>query len=319
MEYFFTARRRSGNSYTHEIGPIRYLAVPEDAPEIITGHEVGSTANWFKDVQRASGHRPEDGDTSAVEGNILFFVHGFNQTQTQMRAKHKRIVAGLKANGYNGTVVSFDWPSDGTVVGYAADRLDARLAANYLVGKGIAEFARRQTADCKINLHVLAHSMGCFVVREAFDYADDNHEVAQTSWSVSQVALVAADISATSMEKDNPKSSSLLRHSVRVTNYYSPLDEILSISNVKRVGVARRLGRIGLPENCSEKTVNMYCGAFFSAHKESFDRRPGISHNWYFDAPRFYEDLHHTLEGKLDREEIPTRALTTQGNLGLKT
>ncbi len=318
MEYFFTARRRSGDKYTNEMGTIRYLSVPEDAPEISTDYEVGSSANWFKDVQRDSGHKPATDDSDAVEGNILFFVHGFNQKQHDMRQKHKQILAGLKANGFNGTLVSYDWPSDGTALGYASDRMDARMAANYLVSKGIAEFAKRQTADCMTNLHVLAHSMGCFVVREAFDYADDNHEVAQTSWSVSQVALVAADVSAKSMENGNPKSSSLLRHSVRMTNYFNPLDEVLSISNVKRVGVARRLGRIGLPENSSEKTVNMYCGAFFSSNRDAFENRPSISHNWYFDSPKFFEDLCHTLEGKLDRREIPTRALTDQGNVALK-
>lgn len=311
MEYFFTARRRSGDEYTDKMGTVRYLAVPENASHITPSHEVGNSATWFNQVQH------ESGVTDTKMGNVVFFVHGFNTKQHEMRARHKKIVAGLEAQGFDGVVISYDWPSDGTALGYASDRSDARGAANFLLDKGIKEFARRQTADCTINLHILAHSMGCFVVREAFDYADDNHAVAQTSWSVSQVALVAADISAKSMTKGSSQSSSLYRHSVRQTNYYSPLDEILSISNVKRVGVARRLGRVGLPDDHSETAVNLYCGEYFRSNKHQFDSGLSVSHTWYFDSPRFYEDLFHTLEGKLDRKEIPTRGITDQGNLAL--
>lgn len=311
MEYFFTARRRSGGQYTNKMGTIRYLAVPENAPKITPDHEIGNSATWFNQVQHASGVADDN------MGDVVFFVHGFNQDQSEIRTKHKKILAGLRANGFTGTLVSYDWPSDGRTSGYVSDRRDAREAANFLLDKGIKEFARRQSADCTINLHILAHSMGCFVVREAFDYADDNHAVAQTSWSVSQVAMVAADISSKSMARDSSQSSSLYRHSVRLTNYFSPLDEILSISNVKRVGVARRLGRVGLPDDRSEKAVNLYCGGYFKDNKHHFEDRLSISHNWYFDSPRFYEDLFHTLQGKLDRKEIPTRGLTDQGNLGL--
>lgn len=311
MEYFFTARRRSGGQYTHRIGPIRYLEVPENAPAITPAFEIGNSASWFNKVQHAAG------GVAGGQGEILFFVHGFNVEQHQMRARHRKIVAGLKAHGFQGVVVSFDWPSDGDVIGYASDRLDARMASNYLLDKGIAPFARRQTPDCRINLHILAHSMGCFVVREAFDYADDAHAVAQHNWSISQAALVAADISAKSLLADSPKTSSLLRHTVRLTNYYNPFDEVLSISEVKRIGVARRLGRVGLPEPRAEKCVNLYCGKYFNDHRGDFESRPDISHNWYFNSPRFYEDLAYTLAGKLDRAVIPTRDPTNLGNLAL--
>ncbi|MFK7751182.1 MAG: alpha/beta hydrolase [Sedimentitalea sp.] len=312
MEYFFTARRRSAGRYTDEIGPIRYLEVPEDAPAMVQEHEVSNSATWFNRVQ----HAAKAGNAS--EGTVLFYVHGFNTEQHEMRTRHKKIVAGLKAQGFDGVVVSYDWPSDGELLSYASDRADARAAANGLLGKGLYEFVRRQTVDCQINVHVLAHSMGCFVLREAFDYADDNHEAAQTSWSVSQIALVAADISSKSMLAGSPKSSSLLRHAARVTNYYNPYDGVLSISGVKRVGLARRLGRVGLPDPRSVKTVNLNCGPYFDDHRDDFDHGLRATHTWYFDSPRFFEDLAHTLAGALDRDVIPRRERGPEGGLVLR-
>lgn len=119
------------------------------------------------------------------------------------------------------------------------------------------------------------------------------------------------------MREGSPKSSSLLRHCTRVTSYYSPFDDILSISEVKRIGVSRRLGRVGLPQDHGEKAVNLYCGQYYKDNSDDFGAEIGISHRWYFDSPRFYEDLYHTFMGKLDRDVIPTRTRTDQGNLAL--
>lgn len=308
MEYFFTARRRSQGRYTDSIGPIRYLAVPEDQP--ITPDFEKSPGAWFDEVQAAAG------GLRSSHGNIVFYVHGFNTEQAEMRARHRKIAHGLRANNFGCVLVSFDWPSDGDLFSYFDDRQDARLAANHLLNQGIEPLAERQEPDCVVDIHIIAHSMGCFLVREAFDYADDRHRVAQTNWTVAQVAFVAADVSAKSMALGNPKSSSLLRHTTRLTNYYSPFDEILSISSTKRIGVSRRLGRIGLPELRDEKAVNLYCGGHYELTRGAYSGT-GASHWWYFEAPRFYEDLAHTLSGALDRNAIPGRSPTTGGNLAL--
>lgn len=310
MDYFFSVRGRTGNGYSNKLSSAKYLAVPTDQNRAKHSHEITRTA-FFRAVQE------EAGATETAKGNIVFFVHGFNTDQWDMLERHRKIRDGLKAHGFNGCVVSFDWPSDGSVLGYSADRRDARLSADRLFKDGIAHVARAQEPDCKYNIHVLAHSMGCFLVREAFDFADDDHATAQQSWTVSQIAFVAADTSSKSMTDGNPKSSSLLRRSTRLTNYYSPYDDILSISETKRLGVSRRLGRVGLPDTHSQKAVNLYCGQFYDENRSDFGDGTGISHRWYFESPRFYEDLFHTLEGRLDRNVIPTRGITNHWNLAL--
>lgn len=311
MDYFFSVRGRSGDGYSDTLGGAKYLAVPKSANSLSRAHEIKKTS-WFKKVQTKAGAE------HPIKGHIVIFVHGFNTEQYDMLERHRKIRKGLEAQGFKGTVISFDWPSNGSALGYSADRRDARLSADRLFKDGITELSARQKEDCAYNIHVLAHSMGCFLLREAFDYADDDHVTAQKSWTVSQVALVAADISQKSMKDGSSKSSSLLRHCTRVTSYYSPFDDILSISEVKRVGVSRRLGRVGLPSPQPEKAVNLYCGEYYKKNRETFGDAIGISHRWYFDSPRFYEDLYHTFMGKLDREVIPTRGRTDQGNLCLR-
>lgn len=310
MDYFFSVRGRDGQGYSNALATPKYLAVPEDKDALKRSQEI-PVGEWTRALQAEAGARANE------KGNILVFVHGFNTEQFDMLERHRKIKAGLRAHGYRGTVVSFDWPSDGSVLGYASDRRDARRAAEFLFDRGIKRLSKLQVADCEYNVHVLAHSMGSFLVREAFDYADDDHVTAQKSWTVSQIALVAADISSKSMHSDSPKTSSLLRHSTRLTNYFSPFDEVLSISEVKRVGVSRRLGRVGLPQEHSEKAVDVYCGEYFKVHRDDFEAGKAATHRWYFDSPRFYEDLNYTLSGNLDRDVIPTRGPTTTGGLAL--
>ncbi len=125
MDYFFSVRGRSGDVYSNSLGGAKYLAVTVNVRRANSSHEITRTA-YFSAVQ------DEAGATEFDKGNIVFFVHGFNTDQWDMLERHRKIRGGLKAHGFRGCVVSFDWPSDGSVLGYNADRRDARLAADRL-------------------------------------------------------------------------------------------------------------------------------------------------------------------------------------------
>ncbi|MFN8458841.1 MAG: alpha/beta hydrolase [Anaerolineae bacterium] len=206
-------------------------------------------------------------------------------------------------------MVSFDWPSEGSALNYLEDRTDAKLTALSLVTDCISLFVQYQQPDCRVNLHILAHSMGAFVAREAFDDADDRPNIAAVNWTVSQLMLVAADISSASLSLGNSKSSSLYRHSIRVTNYWNPFDAVLSIANVKRIGVAPRLGRIGLPPDVPDKAVDVDCGPHYQ--QISANKAPELidlySHSWFVDDPLFAMDAVLTIAGGIDRNRLPTR------------
>jgi hypothetical protein len=99
------------------------------------------------------------------------------------------------------------------------DRHDAKETALQLVTDGIRILTREQGPGFSINIHLLAHSTGVYVIREAFDDADDTSTLAQASWLVSQIAFIGGDISADSLADGNPSTEAIYRHCVRFTNY----------------------------------------------------------------------------------------------------
>jgi hypothetical protein len=311
MDYVFSARRVRQGAFDDEPGSTYFLAVPDNAADIAPKQRIGAAGGNMPDkwanavlAEARSGVNPRTGQP---KGDIVIYIHGFNTPTATMLQRHRLIKKGLGDQGFKGIVVSFDWPSASSALNYLEDRSDAKVTARLLVDAGISGFAARQSQDCEINLHILAHSMGSYVLREAFDDADDRPAVAATSWSVSQIMLISGDISASSMGSDNPKTSSLYRHCVRLTNYHNPFDSVLSLSNIKRVGVSPRAGRIGLPDTRPSKAVNVDCGAHYNAHKDAFDHLSNDDHIWYFYDQTFMRDAFETIEGHVDRNEISTR------------
>ncbi|MEM6304196.1 MAG: alpha/beta hydrolase [Pseudomonadota bacterium] len=312
-DYIYCVRSTRGDAFRPEPGANNWLKVAANVKTPKPSHKI-SKDTWIKAVMSEARHGPQD---DGPTGDIVIYVHGFNTPLETMLERHRLLSKGLKAHGFEGVVVSFDWPSDNKALNYLEDRTDAKLTALRLVDEGISSFAAMQTPDCMINLHIVAHSMGSFVVREAFDDADDRPQIAAHSWSVSQVMLLSGDVSASSLEAGSSKSSSLYRHCVRLTNYYNPFDDVLTLSNVKRVGVSPRVGRVGLPGNRPGKAVNVNTGNYFKANRSDFDGVANAPHTWYFYDAVLMEDLLSTIRGDTDRNEIPTRLQGSQGNLVL--
>jgi esterase/lipase superfamily enzyme len=305
MDYIFCARNTQAGSFGTDPGPTKYLEIPASATRPSPNHAV-QRRQWFDRVtaEAESGRNLQDKPV----GDVLIYVHGFNVSQAVMLERHRNIRAGLEADGYKGVVVSYDWPCSNAALNYLPDRTDAKITAIRLVTDGIGPFSRFIDQGCAISVHLLVHSMGAYVLREAFDDADDRPAVAATSWTVSQVMMASADVSADSMGV-TASSSSLYRHCVRLTNYANPYDSVLSISGVKRVGVSPRVGRIGLPAGAPPKAVNVDVGDYYDAHRDDFAAVPNSDHSWYFYDQTFLKDVHYTLKGDIDRMFIPTRVM----------
>lgn len=306
-DFVVCVRSVKNGSFSNEPGPTYFLQVPEQADAIHISHKVSKKSEWVTRVTNDAKH-----DTSMEEnscGDILVFIHGYNNHQDTVLKRHRLIKKSLSQFGYRGTVVSFDWPSADSALNYLEDRKDAKKTALKLVDDCISLFAHLQSNDCHINVHLLAHSTGAYVVREAFDDADDRPAIAARSWSVSQIMFIGADISARSMSAGNSKTSSIYRHCVRLTNYSNPYDSALKLSNVKRVGVAPRVGRVGLPEEIPHNAVNVDCGNFYDANESLIDSIGNKSHSWYIGNDSFTQDMKLTIDGDIDRHSIPTRVL----------
>ena len=309
MKYWISVRKVQAGRFTDkpEPGPTRYLRVP-DTEVPAPNHQIGMS-QWIKEIIALFPPSPTD-PKKGPAGDLLFFVHGYNNTVEEVDSRHRRIQAGLTANNFSCPVVSFDWPSGHSALGYLEDRDNARITAVRLVSGGIKPFVQAQDQPCNIRVHVLGHSTGAFVVREAFDHADDG-QVTATPWTAGQLVLIAGDVSSISFSADDPETESTYRHCYRLTNYSNAYDEVLQISNVKRIGLAPRVGRVGLPLDAPQKAVNVDCSYYFwSKYEKSQGTEDFLltSHSWYFSDEVFHKDLAITLRGTIDRHVIPTRS-----------
>lgn len=315
-DYLISVRNIRQGRFGDEPGTTRFLEVPRGEGEPNPDHGIGR-ARWVDEVMSRSriGTDPATGRDC---GDILVFVHGYNNDLPTVMDRHRMLRENLDRAGFGGIVVSFDWPSNNIALNYLEDRSDARKTSIKLVDDCIRLFTITQLRGCAFNVHLLAHSTGAYVIREAFDDADDRRNIAATNWTASQIAFIAADVSSRSMSSRDSKSSSLFRHCVRLTNYQNPYDPVLKLSNIKRVGVAPRVGRIGLPDGAPQKAVNVNCGPYFEPLEETGDVSGVWGHSWYFGDRGFAEDLAHTLAGDIDRNYIPTRSRDADGGLNLR-
>jgi esterase/lipase superfamily enzyme len=309
MDFVICVRRVKGGKFNPEPaepGVARFLEVPDGATDILIAHENKKKTEWTKKVLHAAESH-KNAKTGQPCGDILLYVHGFNTTTKTMLDRHTKIKTKLALAGFKGVVVSFDWPSDDFALNYLEDRHDAKKTAFLLVKEGLKRFVKYQREGCGINVHILAHSMGAYVVREAFDDADDHSIISLSNWTTSQVMLVSGDISAQALRTGNPKTAALYHHTIRLTNFFNPYDDILKLSKYKRAGLSPRVGRIGLPDPYPRKAVNVDCGEYYNASKDRFTDLKNPSHTWYFEDQKFFDDVMHTITGDIDRDSIPTR------------
>ncbi|MGQ0564200.1 MAG: alpha/beta hydrolase [Gemmobacter sp.] len=300
-------RRVRNNRFDDEpvIGPTAYLDVP-DGTNPAPAHRISRT-EWLRRL--LATFNPGPGGVGLF-GDLTVYVHGYNNSIATVAHRHRLLQDNLAAAGFSTTVVSFDWPSGTVPIGYLEDRHDAMVTAMRLVTDGIRVMLGVRRPDCEVNIHIVAHSMGAYVVREAFEDAD-NSRAADQNWQANQVVLVAGDVSAGSLSGGNPTSDSLYRHAGRITNYYNRHDVALQVSNVKRLGLSPRVGRVGLPVtspavdvDCSQRFVDLQ-------GRGALPEGSNPSHTFYFGDPLFYRDLAATLMGRVDRAALPTRVAVT--------
>src|ERR1035441_1535515 len=115
-------------SFGDDPGPSLYPSVPDgQSPNQSMAMD---QASWAKAVLAASTH-PDGG------GDIVFFVHGYNNSQDDVLTRHGLLTDGLARHEFVGVVVSFDWPCGNIALGYLSDRSKARQTAMTLVDGGI--------------------------------------------------------------------------------------------------------------------------------------------------------------------------------------
>lgn len=303
MDYIICTRNNKGDGFGKEPGKASYLMVPSEAEDLLQSHKVSFT-DFLKSVINTSNE------------DIVVYVHGYRMTSAVTLERHRILRAGLEKHGFKGDLITFAWPSGDDALLYLEDRHDAKKVAMELVYSGIALLAKQQGKDCTINVHIIAHSTGAYIVQEAFEDAESTKSTAEINWTTSQLIFIAGDVSSSSMEESSGEK--VYRHCNRLTNYFSPFDKALAISNVKRVGARNRVGRVGLPKDIPPKAVDVNCGSYYESHGEGIQViNAAHSHSWYFWSDSWLKDVVETLKADVDRRSMATRRINEFNQLEL--
>lgn len=302
--YTISAREVKKGEFKAEPGPIRYLKSPQkDAPT--PAHEM-SAKEWINEVRDLADGKADG--KFAEAGDVLIFVHGYNNDAKVIRSRQLQLAKDLGAEQWRGVVISFDWPSADSTLNYLEDRRDAAEVAQELVNSGIRPLAANQLTGCETNIHLLGHSTGAYVIMEALAQSEKDGTLFKQDWRIAQAAFIGGDVGAGSLAADSEWAAPMFKRIMRLTNYQNPFDHVLATSNAKRLGAAPRVGRVGLPSNPHSKSTNVDCGEYFATldpKKQTFFGT--FAHSWHIGDRVFSRDLAMTLEGRIDRHAIPTR------------
>jgi len=178
---------------------------------------------------------------SLIEGigpsEAVVFVHGFNMSFDDSAVRFAQIVWDLQ---YKGLPVLFSWPSRGAVIDYAYDR-DSALGAR----DAFLDLLSNLRDTHKIStVHVIAHSMGNFLVLDALT------RVAKSpSPAMGQLIMAAPDVDRDQFVQEIPKIRQFFRG---LTLYASSADKALTVSmrvagGIPRAGDVPAEGPIVLP------------------------------------------------------------------------
>lgn len=307
------------DTFGEDVSSPSYLAVPDGELIPRPSHkQPGGVKAWMDAIVAQATPRP------GGKLDIVFFVHGYNTPPDEALKRQRLVETELNKRGFASLVIGFDWPTSGSAILYLRDRNNAQAAAAELVDGGIIPFTKYNLDDCPIEIHLMAHSMGGFVVREAFRSIDKGRDsTLSNDWRLGQIVFFAADVSSSCFAAGDTDMVPVFDHCGRFTNYFSGYDEALAVSNAKNIDISSRVGRVGMPTDNPghEKAVDVDCGPRYGAVQDrNFKVINGMtSHSWYLEDSIWYDDLAYTLQGQLDRNLIPTRIKAGENDFVLKT
>ena len=223
--------------------------------------------------------------------DTLAFIHGYNVSFHEAILTGARIVKNYSAPL---NVVVFSWPSDGSMMpflAYKRDRTDAKVSAPALARAllKLRDFLVevRAEEDCGSKLHLMAHSMGNYVLRHGIQ------EALATGGRLprlfDQIFLMAADEDDDAFDHDY-KLQPLPKMGNGVNVYFNRGDTALVVSD-RTKNNPTRLGSQGpdRPLNMPANVTNVDCSEIVSGI---------VEHGYFVDDARVVADIEKVLAGK---------------------
>lgn len=241
--------------------------------------------------------------------DTVAFVHGYNVSFKEALIAGGQIVEDY-APSHPLNVVVFSWPSDGSMVpllAYKSDRADARASGPALARlllrtrDFLGQIARGD--ECGGRLHLLAHSMGNYVLRNALE------EIKRVSGDAlprifDEIFLMAADEDHDAFEKEH-KLLELPSLADSVNVYFNRGDTAMVIADRTKSNPAR-LGSRGprMPLAVPGNVTLVDCSDVVSGL---------VEHTYFVEHDRVNEDVLAVLKGG-SPEQIPKRRYVPSQN-----
>lgn len=268
------------------------------AQETAKGQVVGSLS-LFDAVKK---------EMMANKRDTLIFIHGFNTTFDEALITASRVKNNFeKYHPIN--IVVFSWPSDGHAVpwqSYLSDRHDAEASAAAFA-RGIlklSDFLKVGEA-CGQELHLLCHSMGNYVLRNAIQamLKIQNNRIPRL---FKNIFLMAADEDDDALETED-KLLPVIHLTKELYVYFNRGDVALKTSDWTK-GNPDRLGSNGprYPLNVANKVTLIDCTNVVDNSKE-------VGHSYFHNNDIVVRDLLFVLLDT-DDDQIPNRTYDQRKN-----
>lgn len=287
------------------------------------------TAKEFQDalVAIASKFPPVLNTSTADQKHVCLFVHGYNNNFAESAQRYGTIASTLfDGQSGLGELISFDWPSKGSLLGYLPDRATARRVADdltnvleglydWMAGKQVAAAMKPEDA-CRARTSVIAHSMGNYAMQYAMEALWTRKNRPLLVSLLQEVLMVAADVD-NDIFRDGERISDgggegLANLSYRITALYTGRDDVLgSSAGLKHFG-KRRLGRSGLDRTypVPDNVWDVDCSLLLSPDVN------GIAiHGEYFEPneTKVYDLMRRLLQGN-DRSVLIASGIVPMAN-----
>lgn len=239
-------------------------------------------------------------DMKDEETDLIVFIHGFSCDFETALLRAAQIAHNYSTAERPLKVVVFSWPADGTMISllsYYDDRDDAKMlgialsrlflkALDYFRDIGPKKFCWRQ-------IHLVAHSMGNYVLRQAIQAVIKERGGASLPRVFENIFMMAADEDNDTFELDH-KLCRLPEMGAAVHVYYSATDEALTISDVTK-GNPDRLGSTG-PRTLTSLPHKI---TLIDCREVDATSLTDANHQYYRKRPEVYEDVRAVLSGQL--------------------
>ncbi len=302
--FYGTDRAPTGSSepnryYGSKRDDVQFGTCDVSIPSTHREGELEKPRNWrFEVRENTAKHvvllsvQPADGERFLTElkstiaesedHEAFVFIHGYNVTFKDAARRTAQIAHDLK---FRGAPIMFSWPAQGDLKDYTVDETTAKWAEPH-----VTEFIEAVALACGAKrIHLIAHSMGNFVLTQALD-----RMIRQPSFGTipefNEIVLTAPDVDAGIFKRDI--APRIVNAADRVTIYASENDRALKASNF--VHGFSRLGQAGKHLTVFPEVPKIDVIDASTLDVSLFD----TGHSYYGSSPIVLDDIRQILGGK---------------------